>query len=87
MGMMEICRKKCLSRNMSTMAACFPKLYNFVPKTFNLPQAMDRALAHLKGGRRTYILKPDGGSQVGGDVQQPTASIQLGLQTQISSIC
>lgn len=64
MGMMELCRKKCLSRNMTTMAACFPKLYNFTPQTFNLPQAMDKALCALKGGRKTFILKPDGGSQV-----------------------
>lgn len=64
MGMMELCRKKSLARNMSTMATCFPRMYNFTPQTFNLPQAMERALAALKNGRRTFILKPDGGSQV-----------------------
>ncbi|KAK9789746.1 hypothetical protein WJX73_005373 [Symbiochloris irregularis] len=63
LGMAEICRKKALARNMQTMQALFPKMYNFVPQTFSLPSAMEKALAALKGGRRTFILKPDGGSQ------------------------
>ena len=62
-GMMEICRKKALARNMATMAAIFPKLYTFTPSTLSLPHCIDRALAKLKGGRETFILKPDASSQ------------------------
>ena len=62
-GMMEICRKKALARNMSTMAAIFPKLYTFTPSTLSLPHCIDRALAKLKSGRETFIIKPDASSQ------------------------
>ena len=67
-GMMEICRKKALARNMATMATIFPKLYKFTPVTLSLPHALDRALAKLKGGRDTFIIKPDASSQVSSQV-------------------
>ena len=41
------------------------RLYSFTPATISLPHAMDRALARLKGGRETFIVKPDASSQVG----------------------
>ena len=43
---------------------CPDRLYTFTPATISLPHAMDRALAKLKGGRDTFIVKPDASSQV-----------------------
>lgn len=36
-GMLEICRKKSMARNLAKMAKLFPGHYDFVPKTFLLP--------------------------------------------------
>lgn len=39
-GMLEICRKKSMARNLSKMAKIFPEHYDFFPKTFLLPNDM-----------------------------------------------
>lgn len=80
-GMLEIARKKSLARSLSRMAAVFPTHYDFHPRTYLLPEAMEAFLAEFgggskggggkgagKGGRegRTFIMKLDNGSQVRG---------------------
>lgn len=65
-GMLEICRKKSLLQNISTMARLFPKHFRFIPTTFALPEQLQDLRADMKahGGSKTYILKPSGGCQV-----------------------
>ncbi len=36
-GMLEICRKRAMARNLMKMARVFPQHYDFFPKTFILP--------------------------------------------------
>ena len=48
------------------------RLYTFTPATISLPHAMDRALAKLKGGRDTFIVKPDASSQVSAQCSSAT---------------
>lgn len=36
-GMLEICRKKSLARNIGKMAKLYPDEYKFVPKSYILP--------------------------------------------------
>nr|XP_034991621.1 tubulin polyglutamylase TTLL6 [Zootoca vivipara] len=63
-GMLEICRKDLLARNMGRMLKLFPKEFNFFPRTWCLPadygelQAFGRSKKH-----KTYICKPDSGCQ------------------------
>ncbi|KAM9837877.1 tubulin polyglutamylase ttll6 [Aulostomus maculatus] len=63
-GMIEICRKDLLARNMNRMRKLFPKDYNIFPQTWCLPadysdfQTFTRAKKY-----KTYICKPDTGSQ------------------------
>ncbi|KAK0150859.1 Tubulin polyglutamylase ttll6 [Merluccius polli] len=63
-GMMEVCRKDMLARNLNRMAKRFPKDYSIFPHTWCLPadysdfQAYARAKKH-----KTFICKPDSGSQ------------------------
>ena len=40
-GMLEICRKKQLAKNLARMSAAFPDEFTFAPKTFILPAEMD----------------------------------------------
>ncbi|XP_001358370.3 tubulin polyglutamylase TTLL13 [Drosophila pseudoobscura] len=62
-GMIEICRKDLLSRNLNRMFKVYPHDYKIFPKTWMLPadygDAMNYALTH----KRTFILKPDSGAQ------------------------
>ena len=68
-GMLEICRKKSLCRNISNMAKKCPQDYNFVPKSFLLPEGLDDLISYLNTKNRkgkkptTFILKPDNGCQ------------------------
>ena len=67
-GMLEICRKKQLAKNLARMSAAFPDEFTFAPKTFILPAEMDIFAEQFRsstGGkrRRTFILKPDAGCQ------------------------
>ncbi|XP_069758544.1 tubulin polyglutamylase TTLL13-like isoform X3 [Narcine bancroftii] len=54
-GMSEICRKDLLARNLNRMLKLFPKDYNLFPRTWCLPAEMKKP--------KTYICKPDCGSQ------------------------
>lgn len=63
-GMLEICRKDLLARNLNRMQRLFPKDYNFFPKTWCLPADLGDALAYNRSRKnKTYIIKPDAGSQ------------------------
>lgn len=63
-GMLEICRKDLLARNLNRMQRLFPKDYNFFPKTWCLPADLGEALSYNRIRKnKTYILKPDAGSQ------------------------
>lgn len=63
-GMLEICRKDLLARNLNRMQRLFPKEYNFFPKTWCLPADLGEALSYSRLRKnKTYILKPDAGSQ------------------------
>ena len=63
-GMLEICRKKALSKNIGVMAKAFPEQYNFVPRSWILPEQRTDFLAQFGGKRsKTFILKPDSGCQ------------------------
>lgn len=63
-GMLEICRKDLLARNLNRMQRLFPKDYHFFPKTWCLPADLGEALAYSRLRKnKTYILKPDAGSQ------------------------
>lgn len=62
--MLEICRKDLLARNLNRMAKLFPKDYNFFPKTWCLPADLGDALTYSRLRKnKTFILKPDAGSQ------------------------
>ena len=67
-GMLELCRKKTLARNISAMAAQFPGHFDFCPKTYVLPEDLPSLWRDFKtpkkGKPKTLILKPDSGSQV-----------------------
>lgn len=63
-GMLEICRKDLLARNLNRMLKLFPKDYNFFPKTWCLPADLGDALNYSRLRKnKTFILKPDAGSQ------------------------
>lgn len=58
-GMMEICRKDLLARNLNRMLKVFPEEYNIFPKTWSLPSNYSEALNYsLKHKHKTYIIKP-----------------------------
>lgn len=64
-GMLELCRKKSMARHLSAMAARLPHLFDFFPKTFQLPEQAAALRADIKAGskRRAWIIKPDAGCQ------------------------
>lgn len=63
-GMLEICRKDLLARNLNRMLRLFPKDYNFFPKTWCLPADLGEVLSYSRLRKnKTFILKPDAGSQ------------------------
>jgi tubulin polyglutamylase TTLL6/13 len=64
-GTFAISRKIELARNMERLQKVFPDLYNFHPRSFLLPtQAPDlKMLLSGTGRTRTFIIKPDLGSQ------------------------
>lgn len=63
-GMLEICRKKQLAKNLGRMSALFPDEFAFAPKTFALPVELTEFLDQFRGKKkRTFILKPDAGCQ------------------------
>ncbi|KAL2635285.1 hypothetical protein R1flu_006764 [Riccia fluitans] len=63
-GMLQICRKKSLARNLATMRKMFPSQYKFFPRSFILPNQLPELLSKFNFHKtRTYILKPDNGCQ------------------------
>ncbi|GAQ88954.1 Putative tubulin-tyrosine ligase [Klebsormidium nitens] len=63
-GMLEVCRKKALSRNFAAMKKLAPNEYNFMPKSFVLPIELPEFLTQFtKKSVKTFILKPDTGCQ------------------------
>ncbi|XP_048484691.1 tubulin polyglutamylase TTLL13 isoform X2 [Plutella xylostella] len=63
-GMLEICRKDLLARNLNRMQKIYPKEYNFFPKTWCLPADFGEALNYSKIRKnKTFIIKPECGSQ------------------------
>ncbi|XP_004529350.1 tubulin polyglutamylase TTLL13 isoform X1 [Ceratitis capitata] len=65
-GMMEICRKDLLSRNLNRMLKLFPREYKIFPKTWIFPadygDAINYANNNYKNKPRTFIIKPDSGA-------------------------
>ncbi|XP_065590216.1 tubulin polyglutamylase TTLL13 isoform X1 [Cyrtonyx montezumae] len=63
-GMIEICRKDLLARNLNRMFRLFPKEYNIFPRTWSLPADYGDFQAYRRRRKnRTFICKPDSGSQ------------------------
>ncbi|KAI8046169.1 tubulin polyglutamylase TTLL13 [Drosophila gunungcola] len=62
-GMIEICRKDLLSRNLNRMQKQFPQDYKIFPKTWMLPADYGDAMNYALNHKRTFILKPDSGAQ------------------------
>uniref|UniRef100_A0A182KD59 ATP-grasp domain-containing protein n=1 Tax=Anopheles christyi TaxID=43041 RepID=A0A182KD59_9DIPT len=63
-GMFEICRKDLLARNLNRMLKLFPLDYQIFPKTWCFPADLGDAIAYSRTHRsKTFILKPDQGSQ------------------------
>ncbi|KAK3235051.1 hypothetical protein CYMTET_54723 [Cymbomonas tetramitiformis] len=63
-GMLEICRKKSLAKNMLKMSKLFADEFKFIPKSFILPAEAPEFLAQFSSKKKkTFIIKPDGGCQ------------------------
>ncbi|XP_069654862.1 tubulin polyglutamylase TTLL13 isoform X3 [Haliaeetus albicilla] len=63
-GMIEICRKDLLARNLNRMLRLFPKEYNIFPRTWCLPADYGDFQAYRRVRKnRTFICKPDSGCQ------------------------
>ncbi|XP_031443824.1 tubulin polyglutamylase TTLL6 isoform X3 [Phasianus colchicus] len=63
-GMIEICRKDLLARNLNRMLKLFPKEYNIFPRTWSLPADYGDFQAYRRRRKnRTFICKPDSGCQ------------------------
>ncbi|XP_055848310.1 tubulin polyglutamylase TTLL13 isoform X2 [Episyrphus balteatus] len=59
-GMIEICRKDLLSRNLNRMLKLYPYDYDIFPKTWIFPADLGAAIAYSKTRKqKTFILKPD----------------------------
>ncbi|KFQ46951.1 Tubulin polyglutamylase TTLL13, partial [Nestor notabilis] len=63
-GMIEICRKDLLARNLNRMLKLFPKEYKIFPRTWCLPADYGdfRAYGCMRK-KRAFICKPDSGCQ------------------------
>ncbi|XP_060649358.1 tubulin polyglutamylase TTLL13 isoform X1 [Drosophila nasuta] len=62
-GMIEICRKDLLSRNLNRMLKLYPHDYKIFPKTWMLPADYGDAMHYALNHKHTFILKPDSGAQ------------------------
>eukprot|EP00075_Anas_platyrhynchos_P033213 XP_027322466.1 tubulin polyglutamylase TTLL6 isoform X2 [Anas platyrhynchos] len=63
-GMIEICRKNLLARNLNRMLRLFPKEYHIFPRTWCLPADYGDFQAYRRRRKtRTFICKPDSGCQ------------------------
>ncbi|XP_073819526.1 tubulin tyrosine ligase-like 6B [Musca autumnalis] len=90
-GMMEICRKDLLSRNLNRMLKLYPKDYKIFPKTWIFPADYGEALNYANNSSRvkTFILKPDSGAQGRGiwltnDLKNINGSERMICQTYIT---
>ncbi|XP_022232366.2 tubulin polyglutamylase TTLL13 [Drosophila obscura] len=57
-GMMEICRKDLLSRNLNRMLKIYPGDYRIFPKTWLMPTDAYDVATYASKHKRTFILKP-----------------------------
>ncbi|XP_068265935.1 tubulin polyglutamylase TTLL13 [Nyctibius grandis] len=63
-GMIEICRKDLLARNLNRMLRLFPKEYNIFPRTWCLPADYGDLQAYRRARKsRTFICKPESSCQ------------------------
>ncbi|XP_050165358.1 tubulin polyglutamylase TTLL13-like isoform X2 [Myiozetetes cayanensis] len=63
-GMIELCRKDLLARNLNRMLRLFPKEYNIFPRTWCLPADYGDFHAYRSMRKtRTFICKPDNSCQ------------------------
>ncbi|KAM7363269.1 tubulin tyrosine ligase-like 6B [Cochliomyia hominivorax] len=64
-GMMEICRKDLLSRNLNRMLKLYPKDYRIFPKTWIFPADYGDAINYAQNcnKQKMFIIKPDAGAQ------------------------
>uniref|UniRef100_A0A8C3YL51 Tubulin tyrosine ligase like 13 n=1 Tax=Catagonus wagneri TaxID=51154 RepID=A0A8C3YL51_9CETA len=63
-GMTEICRKDLLARNLNRMHKLYPTEYSIFPRTWCLPADYGDFQSYGRQWKtRTYICKPDSGSQ------------------------
>ncbi|NXN90923.1 TTL13 polyglutamylase, partial [Rhinopomastus cyanomelas] len=63
-GMIEICRKDLLARNLNRMLRLFPEDYNIFPRTWCLPADYGDLQAYSHARRKKlFICKPGNGSQ------------------------
>ncbi|XP_069899382.1 tubulin polyglutamylase TTLL13 isoform X2 [Dipodomys merriami] len=63
-GMTEICRKDLLARNLNRMQKLYPTEYNIFPRTWCLPADYGDFQSYGRQRKtRTFICKPDSGSQ------------------------
>eukprot|EP00762_Andalucia_godoyi_P005057 ANDGO_03924.mRNA.1 putative beta-tubulin polyglutamylase len=69
-GMLEICRKAAMGRNLNRLKHLLPETYNFYPKTFVLPSDYAALRSYVDLGKektgknnRTLIVKPSAGCQ------------------------
>ncbi|KAH8270781.1 hypothetical protein KR018_001441 [Drosophila ironensis] len=57
-GMVELCRKDLLSRNLNRMLKLFPGDYRIFPKTWLMPTDAYEVAVYASKHKRTFILKP-----------------------------
>lgn len=63
-GMIEICRKDLLARNMNRMLKLFPKEYSIFPRSWCLPADFGDFQAFCRSKKnKTFISKPESGCQ------------------------
>ena len=62
-GMLEICRKKALARNLRRVAAKLPASFDFAPQTFVLPEELEAFVDAVKGNRATAARKSKDGKK------------------------
>eukprot|EP00793_Prasinoderma_coloniale_P000943 PRCOL_00007033-RA len=88
-GMLEICRKKSLAKNLGRMQKLAPDEYGFSPRSFQLPAEMDELLAQFeRGKRKTFILKPDAGCQGKGiTLVQSAAAVEAAMRSYAAHSC
>lgn len=63
-GMIEICRKDLLARNMNRLLKLYPKEYHVFPKTWVLPADYSDFQSYCRQKKnKSFICKPESGSQ------------------------